>query len=388
MPQIDIEKLEKAAEKIYQRGNYFNDYTLEKIANRVKRTGRLNTADQQALKNIADISGDIEEITATLAKITEKNISDIENIYTQVMTEGVNTYKPLYDFKNLKFIPFSQNDFAKAIVHNWWKRTSAEMVNLSQTKAIGFTDEQGKFTSLKGAYQKTVDEAVTAVTLGTVDFNTAMRKTLKRLGGSGVVTNYGSGVTRSLNSAIRQNILYGSKQAAQAYDKYVGDELGLDGFEVDAHAGCRPSHIFMQGKMYSYNGRKTVNGVTYEDGREALERLDDYNCQHYKTDILLGVSKPRYTKDELKRIYKETTEPIKYNGQSKTLYEWKQKQRELERNVRSSNIQADILEKSGDSVGSKEMRKQAREIRKAYNNMSDDINGLYRRPERMRTYFK
>lgn len=388
MPQIDIEKLEKAAEKIYQRGNFFNDYTLEKIANRVKRTGRLNTADQQALKNIADISGDIEEITATLAKLTEKNISDIENIYTQVMTEGVNTYKPLYDFKNLKFIPFSQNDFAKAIVHNWWKRTSTEMVNLSQTKAIGFTDENGKFTSLERAYQKTVDEAVTAVTLGTVDFNTAMRKTLKRLGGSGVVTNYGSGVTRSLNSAIHQNILYGSKQAAQAYDKYVGDELGLDGFEVDAHAGCRPSHIFMQGKMYSYNGRKTVNGVTYEDGREALERLDDYNCQHYKTDILLGVSKPRYTKDELKRIYKETTEPIKYNGQSRTLYEWKQKQRELERNVRSSNIQADILEKSGDSVGSKEMRKQAREIRKAYNNMSDDINGLYRRPERMRTYFK
>ena len=388
MPQIDIEKLEKAAEKIYQRGNYFNDYTLEKIANRVKRTGRLNTADQQALKNIADISGDIEEITATLAKITEKNISDIENIYTQVMTEGINTYKPLYDFKNLKFIPFSQNDFAKAIVHNWWKRTSAEMVNLSQTKAIGFTDEKGKFTSLKGAYQKTVDEAVTAVTLGTVDFNTAMRETLKRLGGSGVVTNYGSGVTRSLNSAIRQNILYGSKQAAQAYDKYVGDELGLDGFEVDAHAGCRSSHIFMQGKMYSYNGRKTVNGVTYEDGREALERLDDYNCQHYKTDILLGVSKPRYTKDELKRIYKETTEPIKYNGQSRTLYEWKQKQRELERNVRSSNIQADILEKSGDSAGSKEMRKRARKIRKAYNNMSDDINGLYRRPERMRTYFK
>ncbi len=149
MPQIDIEKFEKAAEKIYQRGNYFNDYTLEKIANRVKRTGRLNTADQQALKNIADISGDIEEITATLAKLTEKNISDIENIYTQVMTEGVNTYKPLYDFKNLKFIPFSQNDFAKAIVHNWWKRTSAEMVNLSQTKAIGFTDKKGNSQHLK-----------------------------------------------------------------------------------------------------------------------------------------------------------------------------------------------------------------------------------------------
>lgn len=387
MPQINVEELEKAAEKIFLRGNYFNDYTLKKIATRIKKTGRLNTSDQQALKNIADISGDMEDITKKLAELTEKNVADIEKIYTQVITDGVNTYKPLFDFKNMTFVPFVQNDFAKAIVMNWYKKTSAEMVNLSRTKAIGFTDGSGKFTPLRGAYQKAIDEAVTAITTGTTDFNTAMRETIKRLGGSGVVTNYGSGVTRSLNSAIRQNILYGAKQAAQSYDEYVGEQLGLDGFEVDAHAGCRPSHIFMQGKMYSYNGKKTINGVTYEDGTEALERLDDYNCQHYKTDVLLGVSKPRYTQEELKRIYKETTEPIEYNGQQKTLYEWKQKQRELERKVRTCNIQANTFESAGDKTSAKEYRTAAKAYRKEYKQMSEDINGLYQRPERMRTYF-
>lgn len=387
MPQINAEELEKAAEKIFLRGNYFNDYTLKKIATRIKKTGRLNTSDRQALKNIADISGDMEDITKKLAELTEKNVADIEKIYTQVITDGVNTYKPLFDFKNMTFVPFAQNDFANAIVMNWYRKTSAEMVNLSRTKAIGFTDGSGKFTPLRGAYQKAIDEAVTAVTTGTTDFNTAMRETIKRLGGSGVVTNYGSGVTRSLNSAIRQNILYGAKQAAQSYDEYVGAQLGLDGFEVDAHAGCRPSHIFMQGKMYSYNGKKTINGVTYEDGTEALERLDDYNCQHYKTDVLLGVSKPRYTKEELQRIYKETTEPIEYNGQEKTLYEWKQKQRELERKVRTCNIQANTFETAGDKITAKEYRTAAKAYRKEYKQMSEDINGLYQRPERMRTYF-
>lgn len=387
MPQINAEELEKAAEKIFLRGNYFNDYTLKKIATRIKRTGRLNTSDRQALKNIADISGDMEDITKKLAELTEKNVADIEKIYTQVITDGVNTYKPLFDFKNMTFVPFAQNDFANAIVMNWYKKTSAEMVNLSRTKAIGFTDGSGKFTPLRGAYQKAIDEAVTAVTTGTTDFNTAMRETIKRLGGSGVVTNYGSGVTRSLNSAIRQNILYGAKQAAQSYDEYVGAQLGLDGFEVDAHAGCRPSHTFMQGKMYSYNGKKTVNGVTYEDGAEALERLDDYNCQHYKTDVLLGASKPRYTKEELQRIYKETTEPIEYNGQEKTLYEWKQKQRELERKVRTCNIQANTFETAGDKITAKEYKTAAKAYRKEYKQMSNNIDGLYQRPERMRTYF-
>lgn len=387
MPQINAEELEKAAEKIFLRGNYFNDYTLKKIVTRIKKTGRLNTSDQQVLKNIADISGDMEDITKKLAELTEKNVADIEKIYTQVITDGVNTYKPLFDFKNMTFVPFGQNYFANAIVMNWYRKTSAEMVNLSRTKAIGFTDGSGKFTPIRGAYQKAIDEAVTAVTTGTTDFNTAMWETIKQLGGSGVVTNYGSGVTRSLNSAIRQNILYGAKQAAQAYDEYVGNELGLDGFEVDAHAGCRPSHVFMQGKMYSYKGRMTINGVTYEDGAEALERLDDYNCQHYKTDVLLGVSKPRYTKDELNRIYKETTEPIEYKGQKRTLYEWKQKQRELERKVRSCNIQANMFETAGDKIAAKEYKMAAKAYRKEYKKMSDDINGLYQRPERMRTYF-
>ena len=116
MPQINAEELEKATEKIFLRGNYFNDYTLKKIATRIKKTGRLNTYDQQALKNIADISGDMEDITKKLAELTEKNVADIEKIYTQVITDGVNTYKPLFNFKNMTFVPFAQNDFAKAIV--------------------------------------------------------------------------------------------------------------------------------------------------------------------------------------------------------------------------------------------------------------------------------
>ena len=116
--------------------------------------------DQQALKNIADISGDMEDITKKLAELTEKNVADIEKIYTQVITDGVNTYKPLFDYKNMTFVPFEQNDFAKAIVTNWYRKTSAEMVNLSRTKAIGFTDGNGNFTPLRGAYQKAIDEAV------------------------------------------------------------------------------------------------------------------------------------------------------------------------------------------------------------------------------------
>lgn len=385
------DKLEEYAQKIYARYEYFNNYTLETIANRIKKTGELSAYDRQALKNTADITGDMDVITKKLAQITRMNIADIENVYKQVVTDGVNTYKPLYDFKGIKFVPFEQNEYAQQLVRHWAKETAGTMVNLSRTKALCFdkTDARGNVVGsvpLKGAYEQAIAEAVTAVTSGTTEFNTAMARTVERLGGSGVKVTYGSGVNRSLPAMMRQNLLYGAKQAAQSYDEYIGQELGCDGFEVDAHSGCRPSHMFMQGKMYSYNGRKVINGVTYEDGAEALDRLHDYGCLHFKTDVILGVSVPRYSKAELERINCETTELIEYGGREKTLYEWKQTQRALERGVRNEQQKANVFDAVGMKRRAQNCRDRVKAYRDKYEDMCKNVKGIEPRLDRMGTY--
>ena len=391
MPQIDTERLEEYAQKIYDRYEYFNNYTLETIARRIKATGELSAYDQQALKNIADISGDMQAITKKLAEITEMNISDIESVYGQVMTDGVNTYKPLFDFKGMRFTPFEENDFAKQLVRNWAAETAGTMINLSRTKAIGFDkyDVYGNVigsTPLEGAFEQAISEAVVAVSAGNVDFSTAMAKTVERLGASGVKACYGSGVNRSLPAMVRQNILYGAKQSAQSYDEHIGKELGCDGFEVDAHSGCRPSHEFMQGKMYSYKGRKVIGGKVYEDGSEALARLGDYGCLHFKIDVILGVSVPRYSAAELERIHKETTELIEYDGKEKTLYEWKQTQRRFERAVRNEQQKADMFEAAGMKRKAGDCKDRIKAYRSTYDDMCKNVKGLEPRLNRMRSY--
>lgn len=388
LPKIDTEKLEAYAQIIFERENQFTKYTLETIGRRIKATGQLSAFDQQAIKNIADISGDMDKITKELARITKMNISDIEKIYTQIINDGVNTYKPLYDFKNIPFKPITENEHAMKLVRHWAELTAGEMINLSRTKALGFVDDGGNFTPLKGAYQKTIDEAISAITTGTTDFNSAMKQTIEQLGGSGIRVWYGERVHRSIESSIRQNLLYGAKQAAQSYDGYVSEELELDGFEVDAHSGCRPSHEFMQGKMFSYNGDKVIDGVLYQDGAEALERLQDYNCLHFKTGVLLGVSQPTYSEEELNRIHKESTELIEYNGKKKTLYEWKQTQRRLERTYRKKKTQSDMFKASGNNIAAKDYRDRANAIKATYDDLTNKVPGLYDHSERMRTYFK
>lgn len=390
MPQIDENKLNEYADAVFDRCNYFNDYVLETIGRRIKATGQLSAADQAALKNMADISGDMDAITKKLAEITGQNIADIEAIYTQVLTDGVNTYEPLYDLKGMTFLPFEQNEFAKQLVRHWAAETAGELVNLSRTKALCFdrynlAGEVIGSTPLAGAFQKAIDDAVIAVSTGTVDFNTAMRKTVEQLGGSGVKVHYGSGVNRSLSAMVRQNLLYGAKRASQAYEEQVGKELGCDGFEVDYHAHPRPSHAFMGGRMYSYKGTVRIGGRVYEDGAEALERLSDYGCLHFKTDVILGISEPRYDEAWLSEQKRKDAEPIAFDGRQKTAYEWQQVQRELERAVRRENSTAVMARASGDKVLARRCREKTAAYREKYDALCDAV-GLEKRYNRMAAY--
>ena len=403
MKMYNTEKIEKYAEAVFDRLNYFNDYTLKTIARRIKAVGQLSAADQQALKNISDITGDMNAITKKLADITRMNVADVEKMYTGTVTDGVNTYKPLYDLKNLPFVPFEQNEYAQQLVRNWAMQTAGEMINLSRTTALGF-DKYDAFgnvighTPLEGTFEKAISGAVAAVSSSTTDFNTAMSKTVEELGGSGVKVTYGSGVNRSLSAMVRQNILYGAKQAAQAYDDYISAELALDGAEIDAHPGCRPTHLIMQGGIYALSDKTvTVDGVEYkglyEDiGCEDMKEtgtvqglLEDYGCLHFKTGFMLGVSEPRYSKEELEQIRRESTELLEYDGKKKTLFEWKQTQRRLERAAREKQTQADMFREAGNIPKAREKEKAVAAYRAKYDDMCEKL-GLTPKLERMRTY--
>ena len=69
----DKEKAEQYASIIFDRLNAFEQDALETIGRRIKEIGSLSAFDSQALKNMADISRDMDKITKELARITELN---------------------------------------------------------------------------------------------------------------------------------------------------------------------------------------------------------------------------------------------------------------------------------------------------------------------------
>lgn len=382
---------EKYAQTLFDNLNGWQDRTLARIGRRLKQTGRLSAYDQKALKNIVNITGDMNAIYADLARVTGQNIKEVQTAFERFMSDNMALYKPLYDFRNIPFLPYAENPIAQQIVNHWVKETAGEMINLSRTKGLSVIKyglRNGErvpigVESLQGAYQSAIDKAVFNVTSGVGDFYLNMRDTIEDLGGSGVRIDYGNGVTRSIDGVIKQNMLYAVKQMQTDYDNQVGQELGCDGFEVNFSATCRPSHAFMEGRMFSYSGTKTINGVTYPDGAEALARLNDYNCHHRKMNVILGISEPRYNAKEIEEKNRKTSEVIEYDGKKKTRYEWVQKQRAIEREVRKQKTTANMAKAAGYNQLVKDCNARIKALKAKYNDLTESV-GLQKTEERMR----
>ena len=374
--------LEEQADILAQRLMGWEQNALQRIGKRIKERGKLTKADLQTINNIADVKSDIDIIMQELSAITGQDIADMQKMYSDLLEDQHLTNQPLYDYRNKTFVPFAENKQLQAIVTAYARETANTMINLSKTKMLGFFDESTGFKGLQETYLETLDKAVAEVTSGATDFYTAMRETIENLGGSGLRVDYGGGVTRRLDTVVRSNILYGAKQASIAYNDSIGEEVGADGFEVDWHSNPRPSHEFMQGKQFAYGKAKTVDGIYYPPGDEALERLQDYNCQHYKKPIILGVTEPTFSKEELARLNEQNKKEYTIDGNTGNGYFWTQKMRQIETEVRKQKDTMNLAQASGDN----ELVKSCRQKIKAYNAKYNEISektGIAKQPKRM-----
>lgn len=367
----DISKLEQQADLLMQNVIGWENSTLQRIGKRIKKYGKFSLADVKAINNIAVVKKDMDAITKELAQVTGYNISQIEQMYADLLTEQHLANQPLYDYRGKNFVPFSENRELQAIARAYAKSTGETMINLAKTKSLGFYNEEQGFLGLQKAYTDVLDKAVIQVASGATDFHAAMRQSIIDLGGSGVRVYYGSGITRRLDTVVRQNLLWGAKQASIEYNDMIGEELGCDGIEVDWHSFPRPSHEFMQGKQFVIGKARMINGTHFESADEAFERLQDYGCLHYKTPIICGISEPRYSPEELKRLNEQNAKRYTIDGKEYSGYEVTQMQRRLESSVRNEKTTRELARASGDNSLVKRCNERIKALQGKYAEISE-----------------
>ena len=213
-------------------------------------------------------------------------------------------------------------------------------------------------------YRKAVDEAISAVQSSVTDYNSAIRRAMKTAAQDGLRVKYpNSGMTRRLDSAVRQNVLDGVRAINNDVLRQLGNEYGADGIEISAHAVCATDHLPYQGLQFSNRD--------FEELQNSLGRpFGTWNCKHTMFPIILGVSAPAHDADELRMYRENSAAEIEIDGRTMSRYEWSQEQRRIETAVRAQKDIAIATKASGDDVARREAQSKINALQDHYEKVS------------------
>ena len=387
MENIDnISKLQSYEDYIANNITEWEAESIARVCRKIGKIGRMSKKELEKFDADKEAKKEWERIVAALAIATALNIRTLKKAYISEFEAWEKQNEYLYQYRGKKPLGV-KNGALQGIIDKAVKQNAKEVLNLTNTKAISVLDRNGNPIRFQDAIYKSFGDAVKTVTEGKADFYTTMRQTAQNLGGGGCRVNYGEGITRRLDTVVRQNMAYGIKQSHKEYNELVGREIGADGVEIDYHSNSRPSHRYMQGKQYAKDAEgKTVNGVFYPSAAKegVYDRLyEDYNCRHYETDIILGVSEPRYSAEELKRFEEQDKRLYKIGDIEKDGYGWSQSMRACETEIRRCKDEINALKAFGNSEAEiKALRQRIKTVRAKYNEIAE-VTGISTEPKRM-----
>lgn len=300
------------------------DYLLQDIARRISEAGQLTGSASYQIYRAQQLGMSRKEIEKELKRLLKVSEGELKTLLTQSAEVG-------YRFDLSQFgeeaVPFEENSVIQQIVEASVQLATDDFKNITQT--LGMVDPYGNTLPLQETYQKCMDFAYSQVATGATDYNTAIRNAVKNLSKYGIRSiDYESGVHRSLEAAARGCVMGGLGLMQEKISQQNHDDMGADGWEISAHAASAPDHEPIQGKQYTDKEYTALNN-------SLVRRIGTLNCGHAAYPIIMGVSDPQYTEEELEQFCLRNEEGITFEGKHYTMYEATQTQRRLERAMRT-----------------------------------------------------
>ena len=395
---ITEKQVDALIERLINRINDANTYFLEQIGQSINALGQLSPSKAQQLVQILKYGGNYENIIKEISRITNLNINEIDTIFGEYAKKDQMFYKNFYEYRNVPFVEYVNNPALRSqtiAISNMMKN---EMYNFTRTNVLGYSikDLQGNvvFKGLRETYNQILDTALLNVGQGKQSFDTAMRETLKSLGGSGLRTiDYESGRSVRLDSVVKMHLKSKLRELHNENQKIIANEIDADGVEISVHINSAPDHEDAQGKQFTneefnklqtYGIAKDIKGRTIDmhlyDTSIDFRPISELNCYHYIFSIVLGVNKPEYSDKELEDIKRRNEEGFTYKGKHYTNYEGTQMQRKLETEIRKQRDIKTIAKASNDELLVMETSNKIKTLKNRYNLLNEASN---LKPKRM-----
>lgn len=323
------------------------DYFIPAALHQNQKLQELGMMQSEIIARLSALTGQTqEELVALLSEASAEAVEDDIDYYTRA-----DVYEPnKVDTEAL----YSQ-------LNSGLLQTEQAFFNITRTTANTATKQ----------FERALDRAWLQISTGAFDYTTAIKNAVKDLAETGLgAIEYASGRVDSIEVAVRRAVVTGANQTALKTQEVLADELEVDLVEVSAHGGARPDHAKWQGKVFSRNGRVTIDGVTYEDLRKGTgygtgAGLGGWNCRHTFFPYVPGASRS-WTDKELKALEEKK---ITYNGEKYTEYEASQIQRGIERDIRKMKRTVEAIEAAGGDASAE--RTKLRKAQKSYTDFSE-----------------
>ena len=314
---------------------------MDDIVRRIKDAGVITRSADFQINELRRLGFSNADIKSMLQDALDASDAYIEELYQTAIETDYISNKQLYDALDKRFIPFKQNTWLQNMISAAKNQTKAEMHNLSNSLGFVIRTKDGTMNmTLTEYYQRVIDQAIVDIQTGSFDYSTTLRKAVKQMSNSGIRwINYDTGWHNRITVAARRSVMTAISQMSVNISDDTAKKLGIDTFEISAHANPRPTHAVWQGTV------KTKLQLIEECGLGSVTGLLGANCYHVYYPFVKGVSMRAYTDEQLRKWADPT--PKTYKGKEYTGYEAKQRMRQMETNMRAMREEIRMLQEGG-----------------------------------------
>lgn len=332
------EQLQNLPQELTDLYDQLSEFILRDIARRIAKGAQITDTAEYQLYRARSLGLSTDEIAAKIAEINGSSAAEINRLIREAAAQSDEFDRKMLGADKGAAIPLEENTQLQKLISAQIAETAGKCENLTNTMGFADHDFLGRvyYLSMTDMYRREMDAVHMKVVTGATDYMTAIRQACNKLAASGVRTiDYESGRSDRIEVAARRALLTSVAHVTHRISEQNGEELGADGWEMSAHSGSRPSHAVYQGRQYTQE--------QYE--RIIKPLISEPNCRHDVFPIILGVSEPVYTEEELKNIDQS---PFTYEGRKYTAYEASQQMRKMERAMRKQKDRCIVADAAGD----------------------------------------
>lgn len=330
----------KVVSKIASRYQDLEERIMQDIVRRIQKAGEITSTADWQINRLQILGYSSEDIEKGIKDALNASYPEMFELYDKVINWEYVRNKDVYEQINVKYIPFEQNKQLQQITDAIIEQSLSDMENI--TRSMGFyLDYGGKkvLTPLSQVYADYLDSACMDIVSGAFDYNSVLRRTVTQLTNSGLrKIDYASGRADRVDVAARRAVMTGVSQITGKIAEYNADILGTEYFEVAWHAGARPTHAVWQGQVWSKRELYDVCGLGTVTG------LLGVNCYHEYYLFFPGISQRNWSDEWLEEQNRKEAEPKTFGGKDYTLYEAKQRQRQMEVAMRAQREKVRLLQ--------------------------------------------